>query len=121
MADPLIRGALLAAAWLAAAIASAETLPDPTRPPTAGLPPGAAVDLPSGGGLQLQSVLIRPGARPQAMINGEWIEQGRKFGDFRVVKITAEAAILRGPNGKETLALTPAASKQPVRQTGKNK
>lgn len=91
----------------------AEILPDPTRPPVA-LEPGAAGQAAGVAGLQLQSILAKPGSKPRAMINGEWLEQGKKIGEYRVLRIDPETVILRGPGGKETLGLTPAVNKMPA-------
>lgn len=113
MADAVMpRMVLLAVALTLGGVAMAETLPDPTRPHGAGIPGGE--DGPIGSGYRLQSILHREGMRPRALINGEWVEQGKKIGDRRVAKIGKETVILRGPGGKETLGLTPGVSKTPV-------
>lgn len=82
-------------------------LSDPTRPPD--VVGQAATDGPTAAptGPQLQMVMSRQGARPRALISGEWVEQGGVYGAFRVVKVLAESAILEGASGRETLRLTP--------------
>lgn len=117
MADPLIRApaGLLALALLGLpAVAAAQPMADPTRPPTAS--PAADAAAPAGYGTPvLQSVILRSGQKPRALISGELVEQGGKYGDMRVVKITADTAILRGASGRVILALTPEASKRPAK------
>ena len=95
-------GLLLGAMPLAAA---AEALPDPTRMPTEVSAPvseeGAAA--PDSG---LQSIIIAPGRRA-AIINGQTIEQGGKYGDARLIKVNENSVVLRGPQGKQVLRLFP--------------
>lgn len=91
---------------------AAEILPDPTRPPAeAGMEtPGA---LPVATGPALQSVMIRPDRR-MAMIGGQLIAEGERFGDTRLVKVSESEVILSGPEGRQTLKLFPGVEKQPV-------
>ncbi|MCX8085733.1 MAG: hypothetical protein N3C63_02400 [Rhodocyclaceae bacterium] len=97
-------------------------LPDPTRPPAnlmvtnAGAPESAPP-----AALTLQSVILRKGGKPAALINGEFVELGGKVGEARLVKIREDRVVLRGPLGEETLRLTPAAEKKPVAPAGKAK
>lgn len=119
MAGGLNPGLILAAlpllwlcGWSNAAVAQ---LADPTRP---ALSPAQAADAPAdpaaaAGGLQ--SVILRKGGRPAALINGEVVELGGKLGEARLVKIGEDAVVLRGPAGEETLRLTPAAEKKAVK------
>ncbi|MDO8958715.1 MAG: hypothetical protein Q7U85_03160 [Rhodocyclaceae bacterium] len=100
--------ALLAMAGVAHA-----QLADPTRPPAAlglaaGDPAGAAV-FESGG---LQSVILRKGGKPAALINGSVVELGGKVGEARLIKVSEDSVVLRGPQGDETLRLIPAAEKK---------
>jgi MSHA biogenesis protein MshK len=83
---------------------------DPTRPPNAnavdsGIAPVAA------GGPRLESVLIAPDRRV-AVISGQQVRLGDKFGDGRVVQITASEVVIRGAEATETLKLFPAAEKR---------
>jgi MSHA biogenesis protein MshK len=91
--------------------AYAESLPDPTRPPASVLLPASAASAPVDG-LQLQSVLLGAGRTPAAVISGEVVLQGGLVRDARLVRVTEHSAVLRGPQGETTLALTPSATKQ---------
>lgn len=63
----------------------------------------------------LQSVILRKGGKPAALINGTVVELGGRVGESRLVKVSEDHVVLRGPQGDETLRLTPAAEKKPVR------
>jgi MSHA biogenesis protein MshK len=107
MADAVMRnlvGAVVAALVLPTT-ASAQTgaLPDPTRPPNMSEAPTASAPAPAG----LQAVLIRPQGRSVAVINGQTVAVGDKVGDARLMSLTANEAVLSGPNGKEVLKLAP--------------
>lgn len=108
----------------AAQAMAAEVLPDPTRPPAAAgvETPGAAT-----AGPVLQSVMIRPGRRT-ALISGQLLAEGERFGDAKLIKISEGEVILAGPEGRQTLKLFPEVEKkfvQPLRgeslKRGKNK
>lgn len=105
----LIAGFLVASAW--ASIGHGQ-LADPTKPPAALAAP--APDAPAAGAaaVGLQSVIMRKNGKPAALINGEVVELGDKLGEAKLVKITEDAVVLRGPQGEETLRLTPAAEKK---------
>lgn len=99
--------------------ARAQGLPDPTRPPlvgAAGQEADAARGMPQAP--QLRSIILRPGARPRALIDGEWVEQGREYAGSRVLKITANAVEMMGPQGPEVLRLTPEVEIQPAQSAG---
>lgn len=114
MAYPLTAWGLLLFV-LPAFAAEDDTLPDPTRPPqqvvkaaeTAGNKPVAAA--------VLQSVILRAGMKPAAIIAGERIELGGDYGGAKLVKITEREVVLEGPSGVEVLLLTPAAQKRAVK------
>jgi MSHA biogenesis protein MshK len=82
---------------LAAPLTLAQNLADPTRPPPAfdrsQADSGTAVT-----GPVLQSVLLGAG-RSEAIISGQVVRTGEKFGDAQVIKITEAEVVLR--NGKE--------------------
>jgi MSHA biogenesis protein MshK len=108
--SPFAKAITLACGWLAMSLlisaAYAESLQDPTRPPdslTTGLA-GNAVAQPSGP--VLQSVLISP-ARKVAVISGQTVKLGEKYGKSVVVGISENEVVLQ--NGKElqTLKLYP--------------
>lgn len=109
MVDTLIfRRRLLLLALVLSGSVSAEVLPDPTRPPNVDANVAGA-DGATGvaAAPRLQSVILRAGARPRALINGEWLEQGQEYAGSKVLKITANAVQMAGPQGPETLRLTP--------------
>ena len=86
--------------------AMAETLRDPTRPP------GSAEYAPGQSDGGLQSIVRREGQKPRALINGELVPLGGKVGvDGDETLGTLSAADLDAQGNRETLQLTPAASK----------
>ncbi|PWB49921.1 MAG: MSHA biogenesis protein MshK [Nitrosomonadales bacterium] len=117
--------ALALAGGVAQALAS-EALPDPTRPPVeAGVETAGAAAVASGP--VLQSVMIRPGRRT-AVISGQLLAEGERFGGARLVRISEGEVVLAGPEGRQTLKLFPGVEKhfarpplQETLQRGKNK
>lgn len=107
------------AASLAAFAAAAQVLSDPTRPPTA-----AAAENKSEQSIAdstgLQSILISSG-RKLAVINGQTIALGQKYGDATLVAIRETEVVLKTPGGTEVLKLYPQAEKKlsSARQAGK--
>lgn len=100
------------AVLLACAPAQAQDLADPMRPP-------AALDIrreqssgPQTGGPVLQSVLIGP-TRKVAVISGQTVALGEKFGELHVVKITETEVVLRSGKEMQTLKLFPDVEKRP--------
>lgn len=84
---------------------AAELLPDPTRPP---LEAGLAGDVATlASGPVLQSVKIAPGRR-MAVISGQLLAQGERFGAAKLVSISESEVVLLGPEGRQTLKLFPA-------------
>jgi MSHA biogenesis protein MshK len=61
----------------------------------------------------LQSIKISPTERT-AIIGGEMVRQGGKYGESRVVKITDSEVVLRSAAGSETLRLYPDVTIKPV-------
>ena len=122
---------LAAAAWAFGAVlafmpvaASPQVVNDPTRPPDgfAAGDPGAAGD--AGGGLVLQSVMISP-SRKAAIINGEMVRLGEKYGDAVLIKVTENEVVLKSGNatqvlkmypGVENKIIAPASTKRPPRR-----
>jgi MSHA biogenesis protein MshK len=90
-------------------------LADPTKPPvvagSSGDVPGAAAEPVAIG---LQSVILRKDGegRSAAVINGQVVQLGGWLGDARLVKVEEGYIILLGPEGRETLLLTPTAEKK---------
>jgi MSHA biogenesis protein MshK len=105
---------LLAAAlgMIAATAATAgESLPDPTRPPID--LQGGVVDAGAAAGPRIRMIRISP-TRRSAIVDGQEVMVGSRVGDARVVKITEDAVVLRGPAGTETLKLFANVDKRPV-------
>ncbi len=91
-------------------VLAVEALPDPTRPPQEASveAPGMPVVM---AGPVLQSVLIRPGRRA-AVISGQLVAEGERFGDSKLIKVSEGEVILAGPEGRQTLKLFPGVTKQ---------
>lgn len=101
---PWLFGVVLTVA-LTVDFAVAQVANDPTRPPASILSAIPGNDAPGGGPL-LQSVMITPTGR-SAIIGGEHVKQGGKYGDARVVRISETEVVLRSTTGTETLHLYP--------------
>jgi MSHA biogenesis protein MshK len=80
----------------------AENLPDPTRPPAllGPLPPGFGeeVDNTPAPMPVLQSIILSA-TRKAAIISGQTVVLGEKFGDARLVRLTESEAVLRMGDG----------------------
>lgn len=99
-------------AGVGAALAQA---PDPTRPAGALMTPetgGVAAPAESG----VQTVILRPGGKSAAVINGQYVAVGDKLGDKRVVKISESEVVLKGESGREVIKVTPAIEKVPAKK-----
>jgi MSHA biogenesis protein MshK len=111
----LIKASLVAAtfALLLAQInaTGAEILPDPTKPPASALGPGEAEQ--SAQGPVLQSVLITP-TRRSAIISGQLVVQGGRYGDANVIRISDSEVVLKTGDMVETLKLFPGVEKRLV-------
>jgi len=104
MADRLT---FLIAAILSSAGTVAGELVDPTRPPPDIAAPvvaagGAAERQPAG----LQSVIISS-TRRAAIIGGETVELGGKYGDAKLIEVNEGNVVLRGAQGRQVLTLFP--------------
>ena len=85
----------------------AEALRDPTRPPAeinaaSSVVPLTAPPVKTG----LQSIIISP-QRRAAIINGQTIELGGKYGNAKLIEVNERGVVLMGEQGKQTLALFP--------------
>lgn len=100
MSMPIRRELVLAAILAVAGTASAQGLADPTRPPAALAQPGSAA---AAGGPVLQSVMLSPG-RKVAMISGQMVPLGGRYGSARLVRLTDSEAELK--DGSETIVLS---------------
>lgn len=89
----------------AASAAAQSALPDPTRPPAAFVSGAdeAAVE----SGPRLQSVLMPKAGKPVAVISGQRVTLGGTLGGRRLVALSENEAVLKGPDGIERLRLTP--------------
>lgn len=101
-------------AWMPGMVsaAMAQTLVDPTRPPgglanTAG---SAAV-----GGPVLQSVKLSPGQKI-AVISGETVVLGGRYGEARLVRLTETEAVLKNGDDTTVLKLYPQVEKRMVKR-----
>ena len=88
--------------------ATAEELPDPTRPPTSITAPavapasGVAAIQPTG----LQSIIISKTYRA-AIIDGETVELGGKYGDAKLIEVNEGSIMLHGAQGRQVMTLFP--------------
>ena len=91
MAGFLIRWSMCSALALIAAPAMAQrVMADPTRPPgNVVMDSQAAVDV---SGPVLQSVLIPKKGRPVAVIGGQQVRLGEKYGESRLVRLSEREA-----------------------------
>lgn len=103
---------------LAAMPSLAATLVDPTVPPAVVAGDASAGDKaqPVPSGPVLQSVLISP-TRVVAIINGQTVKVGDKYGEARVVRIAEGEVVLRNGNQLQTLKLFPDIEKLPASRT----
>jgi MSHA biogenesis protein MshK len=90
-------------------IAHAQSLKDPTRPPSLRAQGDQLVEL----GPQLQSILISDKQRV-AMINGERVMLNGRVGDQIVVKIEENFVVLKRGRNLTTLKLYPEMQKKPA-------
>ncbi len=110
-----LRAAILLAAMAGlTGAAAAQAMVDPTRPP------GALADMGGSettGGPVLQSVMLSPG-RKVAVISGETVVLGGRYGEARLVSVTETEVVLK--HGAETtvLKLYPQVDKRPAGRPG---
>jgi MSHA biogenesis protein MshK len=114
MVTGMTAGRAFAGAACAAALASSvgaaeiEMLADPTRPPAGFSAATAAAAAPeSAQRAVLQSIMITP-QRRSAIISGERVDLGGRFGEAEVVQISESEVVLRSRAGVEILKLYPA-------------
>ena len=105
----MARALILLALIAMPAVAAAQALADPTRPPHQFTNPDAVVNDSSGG--PLQSILIS-GERKAAVINGRVVPLGGAYGKSRVVSITPTEVVLKGDESSfEVLKIYPRVEK----------
>jgi hypothetical protein len=86
-------------AWPGLALA----LPDPTQPPAALRAPQAASEAAGVAAAPSRPVLqgLRPGPRPSALINGQLLQPGQRLAGYTLLRIDADAAVLRDADGRQ--------------------
>ncbi len=94
------------------AFALAQALTDPTRP-AIGYAEADAGSAAATGGPVLQSVMISP-THQSAIISGETVKLGGKFGNAKLVKITESEVVLKDGEESQVLKLYPGVEKQAV-------
>ena len=96
-------------------VAQAQTLSDPTRPPASieKSVDGSEAKAETG----LQSIIRRAGAKPAAIINGEYVVLGGSVGDAKLVRIGEDFVTLKSATGRETLRLIPGVEKTQASST----
>lgn len=102
---------MLLLAALTANAAAAEALSDPMRPPVVVAPQADVSSTPTGP--ILQSVMISP-QRRAAIIGGQTVTIGGKFGNARVIKISESEVVLESDGKLQTLSLFPGVEKRQV-------
>ena len=99
-------------AWALTASAWGQGISDPTRPPAA-LSAVASAESGAAPAPVLSSIKITP-TEKTAVIGGETVRLGGRYGDARVIKITDSEVVLRTSAGTETLRLYPDVDIRPV-------
>ena len=110
--DKAVKLAVLAAMLVAGALAQAQALPDPTRPPPVMMKaPAGATAAAAPAGPVLQSVLIgrQAGGRQVAVIDGETVRLGGAFRGAVLVRMTETEVELRRGQERQVLKLFAAA------------
>src|SRR5688572_24200190 len=104
--------ALAIALTLFSAVAAAQAIKDPTRPPaglgTAGEP--AAAQAPTGGPV-LQSVMLSP-SRRAAIISGQLVSRGENYGDAVLAEVAEDHVVLNRGGSLQVLKMYPGAEKR---------
>ena len=104
MADRVMLAQAVAALALALPGGSgAQALTDPTRPPLELMSAATASAAPH---TPLQSILLSS-TRKGAIINGQYVALGGRYGKAKLVKITATEVTLKSDQGLEVLQLYP--------------
>lgn len=91
-------------------LASAQGLSDPTRPPGGQSETAEAV---GSGGPVLQSVMLSP-SRKVAVISGEMVVLGGRYGSSKLVRLTETEAVLKNGADVTVLRLHPLVEKRAV-------
>jgi MSHA biogenesis protein MshK len=91
--------------------AHGQGLADPTRPPSAPLQSEAAAAGSDPSRPQLHSILLSP-SRKLAVINGETVALGGRFGEATLVRISETGVVLKRGEALEALPLLPGIDKK---------
>ena len=119
MAGLLIRlFSLLAMPLVATGVWAQSTVADPTRPPGSLADPSLTAEAT---GPVLQSVLMPKKGKPVAVIGGQQVRLGEKYGESRLVRLSEREAVLDGPSGIERLSLTPGIEKINIKKSHADK
>ena len=99
--------ALLGMGLAYAGAAWSQTMREPTRPPVQFLDPADVADEATAPASGLQTIK-RTGKRRAALLHGEWVKPGDKFGEAVVEKIDDQSVTLHHPDGRrETIRMYP--------------
>ncbi len=114
VAIPELAAVIAVTAAFACDAALAQAMTDPTRPPTEhvvadGGEPAAA------GAPVLQSVMITPTLKA-AIINGEMVKLGGKFGNAQLVKVSESEVVLKSGEETQVLKMYPGVDKREIVQ-----
>lgn len=107
----ILHGAFLVWTLIVTPAVLADTLRDPTRPSASAGPMREGLLSGTDSGPVLQSVILSQG-RMIAIISGQTVKLGEKFGDARLIKISESEAVLRTDSGSQTLKLFPGIEKR---------
>ena len=93
---------------------------DPTQPPS-GWQDGALAVVGEAEAAavapRLQTIVRRRSGKPFAVIDGKAVILGERMGEFRLVHIGESDVVLYGPNGRETLLMSPEVQRVPLGAT----
>ncbi len=107
----MIQATITALILLAPLPVMAQGFADPTRPP--GVIADSAESAAAGSGPVLQSVMLSP-TRKVAVISGEMVVLGGRYGGAQLVKLSETEAVLKSGNELVVLKLHPQVDKKPV-------
>lgn len=115
MARLVIGLAALALAMLATLPARAAELRDPTRPPPGQGADGGSAPTPPAPA-KLTSVMLRPGGRSLAMVDGVPVRVGDRLAEGTVTAIDEGGLWLRTEAGPKRIELLPVVAKTPTKE-----
>jgi MSHA biogenesis protein MshK len=102
--------------WAYSAAVPAQAMKDPTRPPPSlWRPPGGAEAPAAPSGPELQSVMLSS-SRRSAIISGQVVNRGERYGDAVLVEVAEDHVILRRGASTEVLRLYPGGGTKELRR-----